>query len=200
MAATPISNIYRSQHNFQRKKENIRHSCKVYNENAKGAAVFSGPDGLGHHHRTKVLNPTFIGDRSKPVECSDNLFYIWRAARASPHPRPKSRMVGEIGWNVIGNMDRRLLGSRQQITVGEFRQACEDRYTHRYQNAWYPAKASPNSDMRHSGDELPDNLRQTRIKQRSANSRPTSTVGSLPRHAFTKRPASPGSSSSASIR
>ncbi|XP_077999339.1 uncharacterized protein LOC144452171 [Glandiceps talaboti] len=104
----------------------------------KGAVLFTGPDGIGDYRVQVVTHDRQVGIGTMSRESSSEAQYLLRAAPGTPHPRPKSRRVGEIGWGVPWYADRQLLGTDMQIKTGEFRQAAEDRHTHLYQNPWYP--------------------------------------------------------------
>ncbi|XP_002737545.1 protein SPMIP2-like [Saccoglossus kowalevskii] len=104
----------------------------------KGAVLFTGPDGIDDYRVNVVRDGRHVGIGTMSREGSSELKYLYRAALRTPHPRPKSSQVGEIGWGIPSYTDRRLLRTGMQIKTGEFRQAAEDRHTHLYQNPWYP--------------------------------------------------------------
>eukprot|EP00112_Aurelia_sp_Birch-Aquarium-sp1_P012885 Seg2716.1 transcript_id=Seg2716.1/GoldUCD/mRNA.D3Y31 product="putative protein C4orf45-like" protein_id=Seg2716.1/GoldUCD/D3Y31 len=151
----------------------------------KGHVVFTGPDG-NKDHKTTILVPTYVGQVPAPKEHTGELYYIWRGARTTPHPRPRGFKVGEVGWHAKF-MDRRNLESGHQITLGEFRQALEDRYTHRYQNPWYPLGGRPQSEQRSRQGSMIDYMerfrpatssKRCRCLDRPSNIVPLPTVGS----------------------
>ena len=59
----------------------------------------------------------YIGEGWMPVEGTSEVEYLWRAPDGTPHPRPKSRFVGEIGWGVPALMDWSSNHTGAQITV-----------------------------------------------------------------------------------
>eukprot|EP00105_Crassostrea_gigas_P019627 XP_011438177.1 PREDICTED: uncharacterized protein LOC105335786 isoform X3 [Crassostrea gigas] len=72
------------------------------------------------------------------VEGTSEANYLWRPATATPFPRPRTSNVGEIGWQVPQRTDWSLPITGRQIILGDFRQECENRHSHMYQNPWYP--------------------------------------------------------------
>lgn len=83
------------------------------------------------------------------AEGSSQADYLWHAPEGAPFPRSRSHKVGEVGWGIPTFVDWTTPNSGQQIQLGEFRQLVEDRYTHLYQNAWYPGPGEefpPDSD------------------------------------------------------
>ncbi|XP_070545047.1 protein SPMIP2-like [Ptychodera flava] len=104
----------------------------------KGAVLFTGPDGIGDYRVQVVTNDRYVGIGTMSQEGCSEAKYLYRAAPGTPHPRPRSTRVGEIGWGIPWYTDRQLLRTGMQIKTGEFRQASEDRHTHLYQNPWYP--------------------------------------------------------------
>ncbi|XP_071953397.1 uncharacterized protein [Antedon mediterranea] len=108
------------------------------NPMGKGAVLFTGPDGIGDYKVNVVTDDRFVGIGTMSAEGTSELKYIMRASPKTPHPRPKTSWVGEIGWLIPPYKDYRAVSSRQQIKNGEFRRANENRHTHLYQNPWYP--------------------------------------------------------------
>jgi len=108
----------------------------------KGQVLFTGPDG-NSNFRSTVLGPSrYIGIGDMSPEGTSELSYLWRPSKTASHPLSRSFKVGEIGWHVNSNMDKKLLQNGHQILLGEFRQLLEDRQTHLYQSPWTP---HPNS-------------------------------------------------------
>eukprot|EP00795_Rhopilema_esculentum_P005061 gene5061-173_t len=168
----------------------------------RGKVLFTGPDGV-KDHETKICDAEYIGIGTASRESTGNLSYLWRAATHTPHPSSRGCQVGDIGWHSRGYMDRRLLSSRQQIKLGEFREACENRYSHRNQNPWYPESKRFRCYQKYSEqrDSPIEELKQIPIRPRScARPKSTSTIGSLPFYGYKRRPDSPSSSSSSSYR
>ncbi|XP_033121347.1 uncharacterized protein C4orf45 homolog [Anneissia japonica] len=108
------------------------------NDMGKGAVLFTGPDGIGDYKVGVVTDDRFVGIGTMSAEGTSELKYITRASPQTPHPRPKTRWVGEIGWLIPPFKDFRAVSTRHQIKNGEFRRANENRHTHLYQNPWYP--------------------------------------------------------------
>jgi hypothetical protein len=104
----------------------------------KGQVLFTGPDGVGDF-RVKVEDQQHIGIGTMSPEGTSDVRYLSRSGPNCPHPLPKGQRVGEVGWGVPKLSDTSLWKTKRQITLGEFRQAAEDKHTHLYQNPWYPA-------------------------------------------------------------
>ncbi|XP_031562896.1 uncharacterized protein C4orf45-like [Actinia tenebrosa] len=123
-------------------------SDRFYNPHiGKGKVVFTGPDAISNQRVTR-LQPTYVGIGTMSPEGTSDAEYLWRPGRRWAFPAPKSASVGAIGWGLNLFHDIKRLKSGQQIMRGEFRQECEDRHTHLYQNPWYP-------DMRDQQEEGP---------------------------------------------
>ncbi|XP_069124339.1 protein SPMIP2-like isoform X1 [Argopecten irradians] len=119
------------------------------NEPWRGRMLFTGPDANRDHRVTVDQEHRHIGIGTMSAEGTGEADYIWRAGAQTPHPRPRSRMVGEVGWGVPYMTDWKMPRSGRQVVLGEFRQECEDRYSHLYQNPWYPGPrddVTPGSD------------------------------------------------------
>nr|XP_015200067.1 PREDICTED: uncharacterized protein C4orf45 homolog isoform X2 [Lepisosteus oculatus] len=100
-------------------------------------------DGIGDY-RVRVADfPRYIGVGTLSPEGTSELDYMHRAAPGTPAPMPKHCYVGGVGWGVqeYSALNARNLHSKMQFQVfklAEFRQACEERVTHSYQNPWQP--------------------------------------------------------------
>ncbi|XP_063316104.1 protein SPMIP2 isoform X2 [Pelobates fuscus] len=102
--------------------------------------LYTGPDNIGDY-RPKFPDFTrYIGEFMPSEEGTSEVNYLCRAAPGTPHPRPKDMHVGGIGWGVtaFSHLNRSQLLSNNQIKLWEFRNACEERITHSYQNPWCP--------------------------------------------------------------
>ncbi|KAL3877719.1 hypothetical protein ACJMK2_035384 [Sinanodonta woodiana] len=108
------------------------------NEPWKGRVLYTGPCGVTDHRVRVEPENRYIGIGTMSREGSSEVSYLWRAAPNTPFPRPKTSRVGEIGWRVPAHADWSMPNSGRQIMLGHFRQECEDRHSHLYQNAWYP--------------------------------------------------------------
>ncbi|XP_059577914.1 uncharacterized protein C4orf45 homolog isoform X2 [Alligator mississippiensis] len=95
-----------------------------------------GPDALWDY-RTKQPDYTrYIGATSPALEGTSDLDYLLRPSSHNPTvPAHRHCYAGEIGWGVkeFSHLGKRNLLSGMQITNGLFRQAAEDKSTHRYQ-------------------------------------------------------------------
>ncbi|XP_019377261.1 PREDICTED: uncharacterized protein C4orf45 homolog [Gavialis gangeticus] len=102
--------------------------------------VFTGPDALWDY-RTKQPDYTrYIGATSPALEGTSDLDYLLRPSSHNPTvPAHRHCYAGEIGWGVreFSHLGKRNL-SGMQIMNGLFRQAAEDKSTHRYQTPWQP--------------------------------------------------------------
>lgn len=103
--------------------------------------LFTGPDGIGDYRAKNADFPHHIGEGELSREATSRLDYLYRAAPGSPAPRPKHCYVGGVGWGVLeySVLNSRTLKSNMQFKLVNFRQACEDKVTHRYQNPWQPS-------------------------------------------------------------
>ncbi|XP_001631797.2 uncharacterized protein C4orf45 [Nematostella vectensis] len=145
-------------------------SDKYYNPySGKGKILFTGPDGISDQ-QVSIIDPTYVGIGTMSPEGTSDLNYLWRPARRCVHPPSKSKKVGEIGWGINLFTDIKRLKSGQQIMRGEFRQECEDRHTHLYQNPWYPHPNDIEQVKKHE-DEKKDS--EERIFTYSSRSRRT---------------------------
>ncbi|XP_034311243.2 uncharacterized protein [Magallana gigas] len=104
----------------------------------KGRMLFTGPDGNCDHRVTVETDHRYTGIGTMSVEGTSEANYLWRPATATPFPRPRTSNVGEIGWQVPQRTDWSLPITGRQIILGDFRQECENRHSHMYQNPWYP--------------------------------------------------------------
>ncbi|OCT99658.1 uncharacterized protein C4orf45 [Xenopus laevis] len=102
--------------------------------------LYTGPDYI-RDYRPKLPDFTsYIGEVMAPRESTGDVSYLCRAAPGTPSPLPKESYVGGIGWGVsdFSYLNRRQLLNSYQIKHGQFRKACEENTTHRYQNPWTP--------------------------------------------------------------
>eukprot|EP00079_Xenopus_tropicalis_P010174 XP_002934787.1 PREDICTED: uncharacterized protein C4orf45 homolog [Xenopus tropicalis] len=103
--------------------------------------LYTGPDYI-RDYRTKLPDFTsYIGEVMPPRESTGDVSYLCRAAPGTPSPLPKESYVGGIGWGVsdFSYLNRRGFLNNNHIKHGQFRQACEENITHRYQNPWTPS-------------------------------------------------------------
>ncbi|WAQ95668.1 CD045-like protein [Mya arenaria] len=115
----------------------------------RGRVLYTGPDGNCDHRVTVEPEHRYVGIGTMSEEGTSETDYLWRAAPSTPFPRPRTAGVGEIGWSVPDFQDWTLPNSYRQIMLGHFRQDVEDRYSHQYQNAWYPGpndRVEPGTD------------------------------------------------------
>ncbi|XP_077333253.1 protein SPMIP2 isoform X2 [Lithobates pipiens] len=115
------------------------YSCRPHYESGK-RMLYTGPDYV-RDYRPKLPDCTqYVGERMPSHESTSEVKYLCRAAPGTPAPLPKACYVGGIGWGVseFTFLNRSQLCSNYQIKEGEFRSACEDKVTHRYQNPWHP--------------------------------------------------------------
>ncbi|XP_066573902.1 protein SPMIP2 isoform X1 [Amia ocellicauda] len=116
----------------------------------------AGPDGVQDYRPRAVDFPHYIGEGSLSGERTSDLSYLQRAAPGTPAPGAKHDYVGGVGWGVMehSELNSRALQSNMQIKLGEFRQACEDKVTHRYQNPWQLPPCVLNAQPRGSRGRL----------------------------------------------
>ncbi|KAK3091568.1 hypothetical protein FSP39_020850 [Pinctada imbricata] len=115
----------------------------------KGRMLFTGPDAIRDHQVKVDDEHRQVGIGSMSVEWTSEANYLWRAAPGTPFPRPRSTKVGEVGWQIPRRSDWTVTRSGRQIILGDFRQECENRNSHLYQNPWYPGPEDeilPNTD------------------------------------------------------
>ncbi|KAK2160752.1 hypothetical protein LSH36_127g07034 [Paralvinella palmiformis] len=108
-----------------------------------------GPYGVRDYNSEECREHRYVGEGTMSAEGSSQVNYLWHAPEGVPFPRSRSHKVGEVGWGIPTFVDWTTPNSGQQIQLGEFRQLVEDRYTHLYQNAWYPGPGEefpPESD------------------------------------------------------
>ncbi|KAK6170684.1 hypothetical protein SNE40_019014 [Patella caerulea] len=121
--------------------------CENYPKN--GRMYFTGPEGNRDHRVTVQDEHRAIGIGTMTPERTSDANYIWRTNPRNPFPTAKSQEVGGIGWGVSHFTDWNQSKTGRQVVLGQFRQECENRHTHRYQNAWYPGpndQFTPKSD------------------------------------------------------
>ncbi|XP_063776534.1 protein SPMIP2 [Pseudophryne corroboree] len=102
--------------------------------------LYTGPNYV-RDYRAKLPDCiTYIGEGTASAERTSEVDYLCRAAPGTPAPLPKNSYVGGIGWGVsaFSMINRDQLCSGHQIKIGDFRQACEDKIAHQYQNPWHP--------------------------------------------------------------
>ena len=58
----------------------------------------------------------YVGEGAMSHEGSSEVAYVWRAATCTPHPRPRSAHVGEIGWGIPTYTDWNAPNTGTQIT------------------------------------------------------------------------------------
>ncbi|XP_013390094.1 uncharacterized protein LOC106158587 [Lingula anatina] len=134
-----------------------------------GPMLFTGPDGLWDH-RVRVQDEyRYVGEGTMSPLGTSEAAYLWRAPRDSPHPKPKSARVGEVGWGVPMFTDWGVPQSGRQIQLGEFRQWCEDRHTHLFQNPWYPG---PNDPI----DQDPDDVMVMNVYRSPTRTRSSASI------------------------
>ncbi|KAJ8023141.1 hypothetical protein HOLleu_38239 [Holothuria leucospilota] len=109
----------------------------------KGQRLFTGPGGVRDYRAHVVTDDRMVGIGTMSPEGTSELRYIWRGAAGTPPPKSRSQWVGEIGW-FMPFIDMQNMRTGHQINSGTFRSAQEDKYTHRFQEPWYPAPNHPN--------------------------------------------------------
>ncbi|XP_022092442.1 uncharacterized protein LOC110980230 [Acanthaster planci] len=109
----------------------------------KGQMLFTGPGGVRDYKAHVVTDYHMVGIGTMSREGTSDLRYIWRGAPGSPHPVSRGKWAGEVGWLIPPFVDWKNITSGKQITMGDFRRAQEDKYTHRFQEPWYPAPNHP---------------------------------------------------------
>ncbi|XP_064643282.1 uncharacterized protein LOC135497345 [Lineus longissimus] len=121
---------------------NISH-VSVYGTDriGRGSMLFSGPDGLRPYRMRVEDEHRYVGIGTMSPEGTSEANYLWNSPESTPHHRPRTAMVGEIGWGVTFAPDLRSLQSGKQIKLQDFRQDCEQRATHKHfnqdQDVWY---------------------------------------------------------------
>ncbi|PIK36425.1 hypothetical protein BSL78_26741 [Apostichopus japonicus] len=109
----------------------------------KGQRLFTGPGGVRDYRAHVVTDDRMVGIGTMSPEGTSELRYIWRGATGTPPPKPRSKWVGEIGW-FMPFTDIQNMRTGHQINLATFRHAQEDKYTHRFQEPWYPSPNHPN--------------------------------------------------------
>ncbi|XP_038061642.1 uncharacterized protein LOC119732262 [Patiria miniata] len=109
----------------------------------KGQMLFTGPGGVRDYKAHVVPDYHMVGIGTMSREGTSDLKYIWRGASGSPHPVSRGKWAGEVGWLIPPFVDWKNITSGKQIKMETFRQAQEDKYTHRFQEPWYPAPNHP---------------------------------------------------------
>ena len=107
-------------------------------EENKGAVLYTGPDGIGDF-KTEVKDQSHIGVGTASTESTLGADYICRGYSGQPFPINRGKAVGEVGWETSKISDEK---SGNRIKLQEFRQAAEDRYTHRYQDPFFEESTS----------------------------------------------------------
>ena len=107
-SAHSISDVHRSSlsnksDSSMRTDASLRCSAFETNRLGGGPMLFTGPDGIRDHRQRVVVDYRYIGEGTISPEGSCESGYLWRSPANTPHPRPKSRKVGEIGWGVMDN-------------------------------------------------------------------------------------------------
>ena len=106
-------------------------------EGNKGAVLYTGPDGIGDF-KSEVKDQFHIGVGTASTESTLGAGYICRGYNGQPFPINRGKAVGEVGWETSKISEK----SGNRIKLQEFRQAAEDRYTHRYQNPFFAESTS----------------------------------------------------------
>ena len=112
-------------------------------EGDKGAVLYTGPDGIGDY-KTEVKDQFHIGVGTASTESTLGAGYICRGYSGQPFPINRVKAVGEVGWET-SKIPFEKSGNR--IKLQEFRQAAEDRYTHRYQDPFFGEPASDEREL-----------------------------------------------------
>ena len=74
-----------------------------------------GPDYLRQHRVLVEPDHRFVGEGTMSPEGTSELSYLWRAHPCTPHPRPKSTYVGEIGWSLPELNDFNCSNNEKQV-------------------------------------------------------------------------------------
>ncbi|XP_072164629.1 uncharacterized protein [Diadema setosum] len=104
----------------------------------KGQILFTGPSGIRDYKVNVVTDDRMVGIGTMSPEGTSALQYIWRGAPGSAPPQRRATWVGEIGWFIPPFHDYKNTTSGNQIQLRVFRKAQEEKYTHRFQEPWYP--------------------------------------------------------------
>ena len=59
----------------------------------------------------------YVGEGTMSPEGTSEVDYLWRAPRCTPFPRPKSSVVGEIGWGIPQYVDWNVIAKGRPIRV-----------------------------------------------------------------------------------
>ncbi|XP_069487445.1 protein SPMIP2 [Ambystoma mexicanum] len=105
--------------------------------------LYTDPDGAGDYKTRQYDFTSYIGDKEPSRESTTDVRHLNRAAPGTFAPRYKHEYPREIGWSLQEHerhLNRDNLLSGMQIQLQEFRQASEDRVTHKYQTPWYPTQ------------------------------------------------------------
>lgn len=109
----------------------------------KGQVLFTGPSGIRDYKVNVVTDDRMVGIGTMSPEGTSALQYIWRGTPGVAPPRRRSQWVGEIGWFIPPFHDTKNTMSGNQIQLRVFRKAQEEKYTHRFQEPWYPSPNDP---------------------------------------------------------
>jgi hypothetical protein len=82
--------------------------------------LLPGPDGLRPYRLRVEDEHRYVGIGTMSPEGSSEINYMWNSPKNTPHQRPRTAMVGEIGWGVAFAPDWTSLDSGQQIKVSFF--------------------------------------------------------------------------------
>ncbi|XP_019644578.1 PREDICTED: uncharacterized protein LOC109485417 [Branchiostoma belcheri] len=151
----------------------------------RGRVLFTGVDGMSDYRVNVPDEVRHTGIGTMSPEGTSEVLYLWRAARGTPFPLGKHQRVGEIGWAIPELGDKRALTTNAHFKLGEFREACENSYTHRYQNPWGKGK-----DMKATDQERGRTAEGGRAVSRGSArppTRPVSTIGDLPSRYYRPR-------------
>ncbi|XP_063969329.1 uncharacterized protein LOC135157495 isoform X1 [Lytechinus pictus] len=113
------------------------------NPMGKGQILFTGPSGIRDYKVKVVTDDRMVGIGTMSPEGTSALQYIWRGAPGAAPPRRRSQWVGEVGWFIPPFHDYKNTLSGNQIQLKVFRKAQEEKYTHRFQEPWYPHPKDP---------------------------------------------------------
>ena len=111
-------------------------------ESDKGAVLYTGPDGIGDF-QVVVKDQFHIGVGTASTETTLGADYICRGFPGQPFPINRGKAVGEVGWEASKIPKEKHSDAVNRMKLLEFRQAAEDRYTHRYQNPFFEESISP---------------------------------------------------------
>ncbi|XP_072051547.1 uncharacterized protein [Amphiura filiformis] len=141
----------------------------------KGQVLYTGPSGIRDYKVNVVTDDRMVGIGTMSAEGSAEINYIWREAPGTAPPIRRSAFVGEVGWLIPQFKDWRSFTSGHQITQSEFSKAQDEKFTHRWQEPWYPSPTHPDYNKQYKFRNTPYNNDTSPMYARSKTPNPYAT-------------------------